>query len=123
MSQQEKPYRGFTEDGKKYYIGTKEYDIKEIQNGKKLIEWRKKIFSEDTTDIMERMKRGEEITKEILESCLNGFNYDIALDEFHPTELEGSAGDVFTFLYLKRPQREVSLLNLRLKESQSIPSS
>lgn len=118
-----KPFRGFTEDGKKYYIGTKEYTIKEIQNGKKLIEWRKKIFSEDTTDILERMKRGEEVTKEILESCLEGFDYEKALEDNHPTELEGATGDVFTFLYLKRPQREMNLLSLRLKESQSIPSS
>ena len=123
MSEQTKPFRGFTEDGKAYYIGEKTFAIKEIINGKQLVNWRKKIFSEDTTDILERMKRGEELTKEVLETCLEGFNYEKALEEFHPTELEGSAGDVFTFLYLKRPQREVSLLNLRLKESQSIQSS
>lgn len=122
MSEQ-KPYRGFEDDGKAYRIGEKKYNIKEISNGKKLIEWRKKIFSEDTTDILERMKRGEEITKEILETCLDGFSYDTALEENHPTELEGSAGDVFTFLYLKRPQREMSLLSSRLKENQSTPQS
>lgn len=121
MSEGEKQSRGFTEDGKAYFIGTQTYQIKEITSGKKLVEWRKKIFSEDTTDVLERMKRGEELTKEILEFCLDGFNYETALEQFHPTELEGSAGDVFTFLYLRRPQREMSLLNLRLKESQSTP--
>jgi hypothetical protein len=116
-------YRQFIEDGKKYKLGEKEYPIKEVTNGKKLIDWRKRIFSEDTTDVLERMKRGEELTKEILETALDGFNYDTALEEFHPTELEGAAGDLFTFLYLKRPQREMSLLSLRLKENQSTPSS
>lgn len=122
MSEQ-KPFRGFTEDGKAYFIGEQTYQIKEVTSGKKLVEWRKKIFSEDTTDILERMKRGEELTKEVLETCLDGFNYEKALEEFHPTELEGTAGDVFTFLYLKRPQREVSLLSSRLKESPSTQSS
>jgi hypothetical protein len=116
-------YRQFIEDGKKYKLAEKEYTIKEVTNGKKLIDWRKRIFSEDTTDVLERMKRGEELTKEILETALDGFNYDTALEEFHPTELEGAAGDLFTFLYLKRPQREMSLLSLRLKENQSTPSS
>lgn len=116
-------YRKFTQEGKAYQLGEKEYPIKEITSGKKLIDWRKKIFSEDTTDVLERMKRGEEITKEILESALEGFNYETALDDFHPTELEGAAGDLFTFLYLKRPQREVSLLNSRLRESQSTQAS
>lgn len=110
-------YRKFIEDGKKYQLGDKVYSIK-TTTGKKLVEWRKKIFSEDVTDVFERMKRGEEITKEILETCLEGFNYDQALDEFHPTELEGAAGDVFTFLYLYRPEREQELLKMRLKAEQ-----
>lgn len=113
-------YRKFIEDGKKYQIGESTYEIKTDIKGSKLVEWRKLIFSEDTTDIMERMKRGEAVTKDILESALIGFSYEKALDDFHPTELEGAAGDVFTFLYLKRPDREMKLLNERLKAAESV---
>ena len=116
----ESDYRKFIEDGKKYQIGESTYEIKADIKGSKLVEWRKLIFSEDTTDIMERMKRGEQVSRDILESALIGFSYDKALDDFHPTELEGAAGDVFTFLYLKRPEREMKLLSERLKGIESV---
>lgn len=118
MSSGETDYRKFVEEGKKYQIAEKVYEIKTDIKGSKLVEWRKIFFSEDTTDIMERMKRGEQLTKDILESCLIGFEYDKALDEFTPKELEGCAGDVFTFLYLKPTEREMNLLKQRLKASQ-----
>lgn len=118
MSSGETDYRKFVEEGKKYQIADKVYEIRSDVKGSKLVEWRKIFFSEDTTDVMERMKRGEQLTKDVLESCLIGFNYEQALDEFTPRELEGAAGDVFTFLYLRPTEREMSLLNSRLKVSQ-----
>ena len=62
-------YRKFTEDGRKYQINGKEYEINFNISGKKLVEWRKTFFSEETTDVLERMKKGEVLAKEITEAC------------------------------------------------------
>jgi hypothetical protein len=115
-----KPYRGITSDGKSYYIGEKVFPFK-LVSGKQLVSWRK---------LMEKMEKEEtglkfqgveaQIAQDILEKGLEGFNFDNMLEDHHPKELTGSAGDVYAFLYETGTPRERELLltRSRLEESQ-----
>ena len=121
MSEEVRPYRGFTEDGKKYYIGEDEFDILSV-NAKKLFEWKNQLMNltkgSKNIPMIQIHDQSEKLSKDILITALKDFNYDTMTEKCHPKELEGAAGNLYAFLYEMGSPRETSLLMKQLTETQ-----
>jgi hypothetical protein len=115
-----KPYRGFSENG--YYIGDHEWNMNKNINGKKLVEWNERLSKivDNRTDVslISLHKESSDLSKEILETVLEGFSYDKELEFAHPKELEAAAGNLYAFLYQIGTERESKLLMSLLTETQ-----
>lgn len=114
----EKPYRGFSEDTSGYYIGDKTFTINHpIDLGVKLDEWQTKMLElvdDEETNILKKQGLAKSLSKDILLIALEGFNYEEMLKTCTPKELEGCAGELYTFLYEFGSKREQELLRMRL---------
>lgn len=112
-------YRGFNEDATKYHIDTPEYEVINPV-GKQLVDWknRMKLLMESKEGFSLTQDKSEQLSREILTTCLKGFDYDKALESCHPKELEGAAGEVYGFLYAFGTPRERELLMKQYSEIQ-----
>jgi len=117
--EEEKPYRGFTDDSLYYYIGDKKWKLKKVF-GHKPAEFREK-FKEITKendkpdrDIIKLVEMQDDLVKDLLPEYFEGFDYEKEIQEIEPGVLRNIAGDVITFLVLGLvDKRELNLLTNR----------
>ena len=121
VKEKEKPYRGFTEDAKHYYIGNDNFEINTKVSGTILVEWKNElrqiVEKTPTEKLIIIQDRQEKLARTILGKALVDFDYDKMLEKCHPKELEGVAGNLYTFLYETGSEREQSLLIKSLVET------
>lgn len=117
MSEENKQYRGFTEDGKHYYVNDKTWEIKFVPDAKveelqnKVIELDKKAQSLLTiTEV-------RNLTREILETALKDVNFTELQQTCNLSELQAIASDLLVFLLMVPSERELSLLVKRQEET------
>ena len=111
-------YRRLEEEGRKYAIDGRIYDVKQNISGRLLVSWQDRLERDPNDDFLTQQKKGQQLTKEIIEEILD-VKYDSLLEFMHPKEIEGVAADLFIFLYAIGTERERNLLNQRLKEKKS----
>jgi hypothetical protein len=111
----EKPYRGFLEEGKGYYIGDKQYEFNSVSDSKAEALQNKVLELDKKSKNLLTVSEVRQLTKEILETTLKGCNFKELQDVCNLSELQAIGSDLIIFLLVGSSKRELELLEKRFE--------